>query len=65
MSEQEKNEALAVIKQLDEAIARRRVAEGEVGKAQRALADVRVKAANSSETLSAALKEFGEVAAHW
>jgi hypothetical protein len=65
MTEQEKKDALGVITNLSAAIEKRRAADAEVGKAHKALAEVRVNVATSAETVSAALKEFGEVAMHW
>lgn len=59
------SEALAAINGLNTAIEKRRIAEAEVGKAQKELATVRAKTATTSEALNSALKEFGEVAMHW
>jgi hypothetical protein len=58
-------EAVTAIKALDAAIAKRRTAEAEVGKAQSELAAVSVRAATSRTELSNALNSFREAAMHW
>jgi hypothetical protein len=57
--------AIAAIDDLSNAIERRRHAESEVGKAQKALSAVQVKNATNEEALHASLNAFREVAMHW
>jgi hypothetical protein len=72
MSQQEKTlsaehqaEALDAINKLSQAIEKRRLSDAEVGKAHKEVLALRVKTAVTSEALSAALKDFSEVADHW
>lgn len=59
------NEALDAIKNLSDAIERRRAAEAEVGKAHRDLSILTIKNASSGDELNSALREFSETAMHW
>lgn len=65
LSAEHKTEALEAINKLSQAIEKRRISDGEVGKAHKDVLALRVKAATTSEALNAALQEFSEVAAHW
>ena len=60
-----KQEALAALTKLNEAIERRREADAAVGRAHHDLAAVEIRNALSVEAVNSALRDFSAVAMHW